>query len=201
MESYQGNYQYHRNEGWYAVSAEITPSFNSDMVCDITNLEHRACLARENFWDIIWDDSGHVTVFEAPGLLEQIPQWLKPGGKYIVGIPSKERRFESEQRESVAQQIVKLHEKDLFDLSPELVNYTHTELKKLGFSQVEVKLSPFTMALKQEAGAESLNDYMEKSSTILNLRQKSAGYTEEVAWVDPVFREAGLGTVYIVATR
>lgn len=198
-ESYSGGYTYHQNKGRYTVSAEVTESFGSDMVCNLCNPNHQKILARAEFWDLIWDDSGHTTVFEAPGLLEQIPTWLKSGGKYVVGIPGMSGRpaFD-ESTASVAQKIVHLKEMAENQLTPQLVDFVVTSLLKLGFSEVDVRLSPLLKALSAlgKTDIETLTEI-----EILELMKRSKEYTGEAAEIHPVFLEATLGMIYIVATR
>lgn len=213
-ESSQGGYDYHQNVGWYTVSAEVTDSFGSDWCGDLTNPKHQASLARDGFWDIIWDDSGHVNVFEAEGLLEKIPTWLRPGGVYIIGIPGYTRRPD-EERPSVARQIVDLYEKTGPDLSPELTDYVVRVLKETGFSHVEVKPAADLMALNHLRGERPLKEFLdfidgeakksEEIEVILELKRQHktlmSQYAQEAAKIDPVFGEATLGGVYIVARR
>lgn len=201
-ESYHGNKNYHQNLGWYTVSAEVTSSFNSDMVCNIKKPDHQKYLARKDFWDIIWDDSAHVSVFEAKGLLEQIPTWLKPGGVYILGIPTMEGKPPAE-RNSVAEQIVDMYEKTGPDITPELINFVVPSLKHLGFSHVQVKESPILMALKAACGQTNLKTVIEEMNEEggKQLLGEAAGFIQDLAIIDPVFREATIGMVYIVATR
>ena len=199
-ESYSEDYTYHQNQGRYSVSAEVTESFGSDMVCDLCNPNHQKILARTDFWDLIWDDSGHIAVFEAPGLLEQIPTWLKPGGKYVIGIPSMADREDSfnESTASIARKIVHLHEVRMNERTPELVDFVVTSLKKIGFSEVDVRLSP-TLKAFSALGISDWETITETEGS--QLFKKSKEYTEEAAAIHPVFSEASLGMIYIVATR
>ncbi len=197
-ESYNQDYTYHQNKGRYTVSAELTRSFDSDMVCNLRNPFHQKSLARPDFWDLIWDDSGHVNVFEAPGLLEQIPIWLKNGGKYVVGIPSMSSRNNfDESTASVAQKIVHLKKMAKNQLTPELINFTITSLQELGFSKVEVRLSP-TLQAVSALGISDLETITDLD--ILKIFNKAKEFTEEAAEIHPVFLEATLGMIYIVAT-
>lgn len=199
-QSYSGEYTYHQNQGRYSVSAEVTESFGSDMVCDLCNPNHQKILARTNFWDLIWDDSGHIAVFEAPGLLEQIPTWLKPGGKYVVGIPSMDNREDSfnDSTASIARKIVHLSEEGINECTPELVDFVVTSLKKIGFSEVDVRLSPTSKAISA-LGISDGKTITEED--VPELFKKAKEYTEEAAAIHPVFSEASLGMIYIVATR
>lgn len=72
-------------------------------------------------------------------------------------------------------------------------------MKGIGFSEVDVRLSPLAQAVSDLYG--TTDPDMIPEPEISKIFEKAKEYTQEAAKIHPVFSEATLGMVYIVATR
>jgi hypothetical protein len=106
------------------------------------------------------------------------------------------RSYFEESTASIAQKIVHLKGENT-ELTKNFEEFVSTSLLNLGFSEVVVRLSPFAKAMSDLV----INAEILTEEECLKFLEKSKEYAGESAEIDPVFLEASLGSMYIVATR
>lgn len=207
---YLGGYALHQHKGWYTVSAEVDAAFGSDMVLDLRNFAHLNTLFPaefQNFWDIVFDESYHPGVFCAPGLIAQIAHGLKEGGVYIFTLPIEKegdffvagKRYGHE--EESAYFANKLYTGDVqFKSIIDAEDYIATEIVKLGFTEVRLYTSPLSLALIRCFGDEGAPENLKDLTPVLTIAKPLAEQSV-AAQIDPLFRDVGLGTYYVIAKK
>ncbi len=204
------SYDFHKNEGYYTVSAELSPHFNSDWCGNLRNSAHRKTLFLPDTFDLIFDATYPPDAISKP-LFSDIASSLRSKGVFIMTLPITEEDGLFMCGHKGFSHEMPWYSRELkFNSLHEVYEHWEDFLHYQGFSRVTFHKSPFTLFLEKlyEEGALSKDGFEnlnKEDIEIIKGRFKNEvpllSRQSPVFELDPHLAHYGLGTHYFIAKK
>lgn len=204
------SYDFHKNEGYYTASGELSRRFNSDWCGNLRNSLHRKRLFIPDTFDLIFDATYHPDAI-SEGLFPDIASSLRSEGVFIMTLPiDEEDGIFMCGHKNFSHEMPWYSREIKFDSLQEVYGYWSDFLKNQGFSSVTFYKSPATLFLENlyeedTLSSDSPDHLKEEELEVIKDRFKNEipvlSKKSPVFELDPHLAHYGLGTHYFIAKK